>query len=98
MVLNRQHLFGRVREGHTRLPELDRGHAPQRRVEPGVVAPVGAVRQLGLQLARRAEGLAKLQSSRLLQDFPQSWFYRIVGGRAEPNRAPSPHAKQLRYG
>lgn len=53
-----QHLFGRFREGQPRLPELDRRHVAQRRVDPEVVAPVHVVRELGPELARRAERLA----------------------------------------
>lgn len=53
-----QHLFGRFREGQPRLPELDRRHVAQRRVDPEVVVPVHVVRELGPELARRAERLA----------------------------------------
>ena len=53
-----QHLFGRLREGQPRLPELDRRHVAQRRVDPEVVVPVHVVRELGPELARRAERLA----------------------------------------
>ena len=53
-----QHLFGRFREGQPRLPELDRRHVTQRRVDPEVVVPVHVVRELGPELARRAERLA----------------------------------------
>ena len=53
-----QHLFGRFREGHPRLPELDRRHVAQRRVHPEVVVPVHVVREPGPELARRAERLA----------------------------------------
>lgn len=42
-----QHLFGRFREGQPRLPELDRRHVAQRRVDPEVVVPVHVVRELG---------------------------------------------------
>jgi len=56
--LDWQHLFGRFREGQPRLPELDRRHVAQRRVDPEVVAPVHVVRELGPELARRAERLA----------------------------------------
>lgn len=42
-----QHLFGRFREGQPRFPELDRRHVAQRRVDPEVVVPVHAVRELG---------------------------------------------------
>ena len=41
-----------------RLPELDRRHAAQRRVDPKVVVPVNVVRELGPEPARRAERLA----------------------------------------
>ena len=51
-------LFGRFREGQPRLPELDRRHVAQRRVDPEVVVPVHVVRELGPELARRAERLA----------------------------------------
>lgn len=57
-TLDWQHLFGRFREGQPRLPELDRRHAAQRRVDPEVVVPVHVVRELGPELARRAERLA----------------------------------------
>ena len=53
-----QHLFGRFREGQPRLPELDRRHVAQRRVDPEVVVPVHVVRELGPELAGRAERLA----------------------------------------
>ena len=53
-----QHLFGRFREGQPRLPELDRRNAARRRVDPEVVVPVHVVRELGPELARRAERLA----------------------------------------
>ena len=53
-----QHLFGRFREAQPRLPELDRRHVAQRRVDPEVVVPVHVVRELGPELARRAERLA----------------------------------------
>ena len=53
-----QHLFGRFRKGQPRLPELDRRHAAQRRVDPKVVVPVNVVRELGPEPARRAERLA----------------------------------------
>lgn len=53
-----QHLFGRFREGQPRFPELDRRHVAQRRVDPEVVVPVHVVRELGPELARRAERLA----------------------------------------
>lgn len=56
--LDWQHLFGRFREGQPRLPELDRRHVAQRRVDPEVVVPVHVVRELGPELARRAERLA----------------------------------------
>lgn len=45
--LDWQHLFGRFREGQPRLPELDRRHVAQRRVDPEVVVPVHVVRELG---------------------------------------------------
>lgn len=57
-LLDWQHLFGRFREGQPRLPELDRRHVAQRRVDPEVVVPVHVVRELGPELARRAERLA----------------------------------------
>ena len=57
-ALDWQHLFGRFREGQPRLPELDRRHVAQRRVDPEVVVPVHVVRELGPELARRAERLA----------------------------------------
>ena len=57
-VVDWQHLFGRFREGRPRLPELDRRHVAQRRVDPEVVVPVHVVRELGPELARRAERLA----------------------------------------
>ena len=44
--------------GTARLPELDRRHVAQRRVDPEVVVPVHVVRELGPELARRAERLA----------------------------------------
>ena len=47
MSLDWQHLFGRFREGQPRLPELDRRHVAQRRVDPEVVVPVHVVRELG---------------------------------------------------
>ena len=53
-----QHLFGRFREGQPRLPELDRRHVAQRRVDPEVVVPVHVVRELCPELARRARRLA----------------------------------------
>lgn len=53
-----QRLFGRFREGQPRLPELDRRHVARRRVDPEVVVPVHVVRELGPELARRAERLA----------------------------------------
>ena len=53
-----QHLFGRFREGQPRLPEFDRRHAARRRMDPEVVVPVHVVRELGPELARRAERLA----------------------------------------
>lgn len=53
-----QHLFGRFREGRPRLPELDRRHAAQRRVDPEVVVPVHVVREPGPELTRRSERLA----------------------------------------
>lgn len=46
-ILDWQHLFGRFREGQPRLPELDRRHVAQRRVDPEVVVPVHVVRELG---------------------------------------------------
>lgn len=46
-MLDWQHLFGRFREGQPRLPELDRRHVAQRRVDPEVVVPVHVVRELG---------------------------------------------------
>lgn len=52
-----RHLFGRFREGQTRLPELDRRHVAQRRVDPEAVIPVHVVRGLGPGLARRGERL-----------------------------------------
>ena len=58
VLLDWQHLFGRFREGQPRLPELDRRHVAQRRVDPEVVVPVHVVRELGPELARRAERLA----------------------------------------
>lgn len=57
-IVDWQHLFGRFREGQPRLPELDRRHVAQRRVDPEVVVPVHVVRELGPELARRAERLA----------------------------------------
>ena len=45
-----QHLFGRFREGQPRLPELDRRHVAQRRVDPEVAVPVHVVRELGPEL------------------------------------------------
>lgn len=56
--LDWQHLSGRFREGQPRLPELDRRHVAQRRVDPKVVVPVRVVRELGPEPARRAESLA----------------------------------------
>ena len=56
--LDWQHLFGRFREGQPLLSELDRRHVAQRRVDPEVVVPVHVVRELGPELARRAERLA----------------------------------------
>ena len=44
-------------ETETRLPELDRAHVPQLRVQPEIVVPVDVVVQLGLQLAQRREAL-----------------------------------------
>lgn len=58
LAVDWQHLFGRFREGQPRLPELDRRHVAQRRVDPEVVVPVHVVRELGPELARRAERLA----------------------------------------
>lgn len=52
LTLDWQHLFGRFREGQPRLPELDRRHVAQRRVDPEVVVPVHVVRELGPELAR----------------------------------------------
>lgn len=43
--------------GTAHLPELDRRHVAQRRVDPEAVIPVHAVRGLGPGLARRAERL-----------------------------------------
>ena len=57
-VVDWQHLFGRFREGQPRLPELDRRHVAQRRVDPEIVVPVHVVRELGPELAYRAERLA----------------------------------------
>ncbi|MBS6857880.1 MAG: hypothetical protein KH187_01875, partial [Collinsella sp.] len=34
LAMDWQHLFGRFREGQPRLPELDRRHVAQRRVDP----------------------------------------------------------------
>lgn len=45
--LDWQHLFGRFREGQPRLPELDRRHVAQRRVDPEIAVPVHVVRELG---------------------------------------------------
>lgn len=50
--LDWQHLFGQFREGRPRLPELDRRHVAQRRVDPEVVVPVHVIRELGSELAR----------------------------------------------
>ena len=36
LTMDWQHLFGRFREGQPRLPELDRRHVAQRRVDPEV--------------------------------------------------------------
>lgn len=44
--------------GLPRLPELDRRHVAQRRVDPEIVVSVRAVRELGPELSRRAERLA----------------------------------------
>lgn len=44
--------------GLPRLPELDRRHVAQRRVDPEIVVSVHAVRELGPELSRRAERLA----------------------------------------
>lgn len=57
-LLDWLHLFGRFREDQACFPELDRGHVSQRRMNSEVVVPMHVVRQLDLQLARRAERLA----------------------------------------
>lgn len=53
-----QHQFGRFREGQPHLPELDRKHVAQRRVDSEVVVPAHVVRELCPELARRAKRLA----------------------------------------
>lgn len=57
-LLDWLHLFGRFREDQACFPELDRGYVSQRRMNSEVVVPMHVVRQLDLQLARRAERLA----------------------------------------
>lgn len=52
LAMDWQHLFGRFREGRPRLPELDRRHVAQRRVDPEVVVPVHVIQELGSALAR----------------------------------------------
>ena len=49
LAMDWQHLFGRLRD---RLPELDRRHVAQRRVDPDVVVPVHVIREPGSELAR----------------------------------------------
>lgn len=79
------YLFGRFREDHARLPELDRGHASQRRVNPEVVVPMHVVGQLGLQLASRAERLAVNELR--LQDLVRRFVDRVFVGASLSWRA-----------
>ena len=52
LAMDWQHQFERFREGRSRLPELDRRHVAQCRVDPEVVVPVHVIRELGSELAR----------------------------------------------
>ena len=79
------YLFGRFREDHACLPELDRSHASQRRVNPEVVVPMHVVGQLGLQLASRAERLAVNELR--LQDLVRRFVDRVFVGASLSWRA-----------
>lgn len=62
-VVDWQHLFGRFREGQPRLPELDRRHVAQRRVDPEVVVPVHVVRELVARSSRVVPNVSRWTSS-----------------------------------
>lgn len=78
--------FWTILGGTSPLPELDRRHVAQRRVDPELVVPVRVVRELGPELARRAERLAVdvLSLSFLLVDSSTALSWGAALGRQRP--------------
>lgn len=60
------------------LPELDRRHAVQRRVDPEVVVPVHVVRELGPELSRRAERLAVDEQADVVPRGPDAYVGQVT--------------------